>query len=212
MQILPPSLNEYQTKWYVNPNINGIKGQFYLTKNCKEPEYLMAWLDQLYTLENSMESYNGVANVEKALSLENGAYSTRALSTEEAETVSPFFRSFFSNNMPSAYMMSDYSSGKLMMTQIEKDQTATVELYRSAGILNDKFWPRPYYANEDATRLGELRTDIFNTVNQYRANWVCGQSDIDADWEEYIRSLKSMGIEELISIMQKTYDTFQANK
>ena len=63
-------------------------------------------------------------------------------------------------------------------------------------------------ALESASRLSELRTDISNTVAMYKANWVMGVSDIDAEWDGYINALKKMGIEEYVSIIQAEYDQF----
>ena len=37
-----------------------------------------------------------------------------------------------------------------------------------------------------------------------------GNSDIDADWDSYLKSLNSMGLEEFVQILQKTYDNFLA--
>jgi putative aldouronate transport system substrate-binding protein len=76
------------------------------------------------------------------------------------------------------------------------------------GIMNNEVWPRPYFTADGAQRINELRTDIVNTTTQMRARWISGQADIDATWDDYKASLNRMGLQEFISILQKSYDIF----
>lgn len=39
-------------------------------------------------------------------------------------------------------------------------------------------------------------------------DFITGVRDIDADWDEYINTLKSMGIEEAIAMCQTAYDNY----
>ena len=80
------------------------------------------------------------------------------------------------------------------------------EVYKD--YMTKEYWPRPYFSEEDSSRISELRTDIFNTVNEKKAAWVTGKADINADWDKYVESLNNMGLEEYIDILQKTYDNF----
>ena len=76
--------------------------------------------------------------------------------------------------------------------------------------LTDEPWPRPYFSGESSTRLAELRTDIFTTLNLKRAEWVTGVSDIDAEYDAFVEDMKKMGIEEFIAIMQDAYDAYNS--
>ena len=77
--------------------------------------------------------------------------------------------------------------------------------------LNQDVWPRPYTASEDQDRLKELRTDIFNLVNEKRADWITGKSDIDAEWDQFQADLITAGIDEFVEIMQSAYDFWYDN-
>ncbi|MBD2844158.1 hypothetical protein IDH44_03075 [Paenibacillus sp. IB182496] len=210
--ILPPVVEGYQPKFYLNPAyLTGSKGQFELTSNSKNPEILMAFIDQFYLMENLLEAYNGVANEDPRLTLDNGVYKVNTIPATELANIPSPFRNYFSNNLPGAVLESDYMSGKIEMSATDQLKGQTYALYDEAGVINSEVWPRPYLDPEDATKLNEMRTDIFNTVSKFRASWVTGQSDIDQEWDGYLSSLQSMRVDELTAIMQKTYDNYMSN-
>jgi putative aldouronate transport system substrate-binding protein len=37
-------------------------------------------------------------------------------------------------------------------------------------------------------------------------SWILGNGDVEADWDEYIAQIKSMGWDELLGVMQSAYD------
>ncbi len=115
--IVPPTVEGYTPSCYVNPAfMSGSKGQFEVTSNCENPELLMAFIDKFYLMENTLEAYNGIANEELKLTLEDGVYETHTLTAEQsAELGSNAFRLYFSNNIPGGILESDYESGKIIM-------------------------------------------------------------------------------------------------
>ena len=88
----------------------------------------------------------------------------------------------------------------------DQDKLDSYHLYYD--ILNKEIWPRPYFTDDLSYRATELRTDIFNTVSQMKARWITGQGDVEAEWDGFISNLKTMGIEEYISLYQQAYDVY----
>jgi len=66
------------------------------------------------------------------------------------------------------------------------------------------------YLEEDTKRSDELKYATSEYVNDMFAKFILGREDIDAKWEEYKETLRSLGVEELIEIQQRAYDN--ANK
>ncbi|WP_168120902.1 hypothetical protein [Paenibacillus sp. HB172176] len=211
--ILPPVVEGYQPKFYLNPAyLSGSKGHFELTSHSKNPEILMAFIDQFYLMETTLEAYNGIANEDPRLTLNNDVYKVNSIPAEElSKYAKNTFRNYFQNNLPGSVLESDYKNGRVEMSAADKVKGETYELYDKAGVINTEVWPRPYLDPDDAAKLNEMRTDIFNTVSKYRAAWVTGQSDIDKEWDSYLNSLKSMKVDDLVAIMQKTYDNFMSH-
>ena len=68
------------------------------------------------------------------------------------------------------------------------------------------------YTDEQAAYVASNQTMLNNYVEQMISEFILGTSDIndDATWNGYIQTLKSMDLDNYISIMQSAYDTQQA--
>ena len=53
-----------------------------------------------------------------------------------------------------------------------------------------------------------MKVDMQKLIEEKRGNWVSGKGDIDAEWEDYVNTLKSMGMDKYVEYHQKAYDTF----
>ena len=62
------------------------------------------------------------------------------------------------------------------------------------------------YSPDEQTVLDRRFTDINTYVDQMRAQFITGVSDLDRDWAEYERTINAMGIQEVIRIIQASYD------
>lgn len=75
----------------------------------------------------------------------------------------------------------------------------------------EKFPDLPYYTPEDAERLSFLTSTIDTYVQEMMAAFISGNSDIDAEWDDYISTLENMGAAELEDIYTATYQAFAGN-
>lgn len=57
-----------------------------------------------------------------------------------------------------------------------------------------------------------IKSDIMGQALQMTARWISGESDVDADWDSYVETLNRIGVETYVSIYQKAYDQYLANK
>jgi putative aldouronate transport system substrate-binding protein len=62
-------------------------------------------------------------------------------------------------------------------------------------------------SQEDTEELSNLQTDITKTINAKRSDWIMN-GFTDADWDEYIKSLDSYGLEDMLAIFQKYLDAY----
>ena len=64
------------------------------------------------------------------------------------------------------------------------------------------------YSAKDTSQLAVLQANITNITDNYWSLWMTGQSDIDSDWDSYVKSIKAAGLEEDLNIRQKAYDSY----
>lgn len=208
--LAPVAVEGYETSWYMHPGVAGVKTRFAVTRSCENVDVLMAWIDLFYSYENSVrikygEESDGRYSIVDGAVVDNGLDS--ATLTELKETA-PRLLSDILSNLPIALTASDYAEGRLVKSGSSLNTQAAYDVYEQ--YLNDEIWPRPYFSAEVSTRLGELRTDIFSLVNQKKADWITGNGDIEAEWDAYCESLKKMGVDELVKLMQDAYDNYLA--
>lgn len=206
--IEPVKVDGYEPSWYRHPGRLGGKGMFSLTRSVDNADVLMHWIDTFYSLENTIEIYNGLEG-DGRLEIEDGKYKFITPDKEIKEQLDeekPVFGSLsFFDNLPVAYTVADYED-KIILSAAQSIFQSNYAIYKD--YMTTEYWPRPYFAEEDTTRINELRTDIFNTVSEKKAAWVTGKSDINADWDNYVESLNNMGLDEFVGLLQKTYDNF----
>lgn len=61
------------------------------------------------------------------------------------------------------------------------------------------------FSEDDLLRASVLRADIESYVDQMKARFITGVESLD-NWDKYVSQLKEMGIDEYMSIQQKSYD------
>ena len=66
----------------------------------------------------------------------------------------------------------------------------------------------PYlnYTDEESKTISTLTTDIRSYVNQYFAQVVTGDLTLEDSWEDYLNTLNQMGLEQMFSIYQASYE------
>lgn len=205
--LAPVAVEGYETSWYMHPGVSGVKTRFAVTRSCENVDVLMAWIDMFYSYESSVRIKWGEES-EGRYSIVDGALVENKLDKDTANQLKETHPTMMQliSNLPIAVTAGDYSEGRIVKSGAALNTQAAYDVYKD--YLNDEIWPRPYFSGDVSTRLGELRTDIFSLVNQKKADWITGNSDIEAEWDDYCASLKKMKVDELVQLMQDAYDGY----
>ena len=207
VQLEPVAVEGYEARWYRHPGRLGGKGQFSLTRSCKNPEVLMHWIDLFYSLENTVAINYGEESDGRWTRHSDGRYEFFTLpaeKTEELQVAAPLFYELFTN-VPGAFTAKDFEE-RIVLSSIQATYQESYAVYEE--YMTDEFWPRPYVADTDVSRLAELRTDIFHIVTEKREAWVTGINDINAEWNDYLKLMDKIGVEEFLDILQRNYDHY----
>lgn len=207
VQIEPPSVKGYETRWYIHPGIMGTKGVFEVTRSCENVDILMHWIDLFYTFDNSLMTRYGYEEDGRYVVNADGKVEVQTLKPDVIENLEETVPTLYDliNRFPMAFTAEDYAE-RIALSGDSATYQENYALYKK--YITDEGWPRPYIALEDANKAAELRTDIFNTITQKRAAWITGSGDINAEWDAYLESMDKMGVKEFTEIYQRAYDAF----
>lgn len=206
--MVPPKVDGYDACWYVNPSVVASKDRFYITDKCQYPDVVCKLMDYFYDFDNAFEVEYGAEEDGRWYTDENGMKVVKSdLSMAEMSDIDAKTPTLL-DLVPRMLHALNKEGYENVINDDFKSYSTAWDTYTDAGVLNQEIWPRPYYSNEDANKVYQLTTDIFYQVDTYRARWITGQGDIDAEWDEYISKLEQLGVNDMVTIMQRAYDSY----
>ncbi len=177
------------------------KGWFLLSHKNPYPEISMRWIDYLYEPDFSLQWSRGPWGVGLDR-LDDGTIVF--IEPPSGMSYNEFRFSISPGGATGWSVLND------MYDQIVLDPASTKKLnedwpmYRPHAV--EEAWPDLFFTPNEEERLSTLTTDIHNYVQQMKARWMVGELDVDATWDDFGRTLRRMGVEELVSIWQTAYD------
>ncbi|MBQ8358909.1 MAG: extracellular solute-binding protein [Oscillospiraceae bacterium] len=207
--IVPPAAMEgVDVNWFYMAGANGTPSQaFFVFKDCENVDILMAWIDQFYSWEVTQRNYYGEFGSAWCMETAEGKVLELTPNDDAQEANFKVNSKLYEilGNLPRAVTAEDFEK------RIEKNDTmlsrdTAYELYKD--VINDEPWPKPFFDAEDTDRLNEILTDVYQVMRNNRANWITGRTDVDAEWDQYIQQLKDIGIDEVVEILQTSYDRY----
>ncbi len=207
--IAPVKVSGYEAAWFVDPIMKNTKASFGISKNCKEPEFLLAWFDRMLNLDNSVRYHYG-EQLEEWDFTDDGHYEFLRLTEGEKakqDEESPSLKTITEAGLtlPSCFTVEDYEK-KIYLYADQQFAMDAYKLYESS--LAKESWPRPYYSLEQRDDIDKVRTDVMNLVATKKAQWVTGAADIDAQYDQFVKDLETMGVNKMVAAMQAAYDVY----
>lgn len=86
-------------------------------------------------------------------------------------------------------------------------QAAVEKALRDVDELTEPF-PDLTFPSDVASTFSVLREDLRNIVKSYKSQFILGEKDIDASWDQYLSDLEKAGVERFVSIAQDAYDSY----
>lgn len=98
-----------------------------------------------------------------------------------------------------------------MITDEKMIYSGSAVIEKELRTMDELIYPYPDLIYEDNSRVSVLKEDVGNVIVSYKASFILGEKDIDAEWDKYLSDLKAAGIEELLAMEAEAYASF-ANK
>lgn len=173
-----------------------------ISASCASPELAMAWLDYWYS-EDGILLYNfGLEGTDYTLDENNTPVFTEAvINNEFGLSASNYMRcrcafgtmSSLMLRYRTAYLNSDLVNEAWDVWTSNLDGTMAI----SSNVT---------MTTEQKEAEGYKASDILTYANQMIAQFAIGDADIETQWDSYVETLVSMGIEDCIALKQEAYD------
>ncbi len=176
---------------------NVTRGTFAVTKNCREPERLVAWVNTLYTEAGGILMQAGQENEEYFWN-EDGKWEWMADVNTVANSILPDATISEGGAVPGLFTADfqekyDDSSTAFLVGEMRRIRQWTVMPF-----------PLVTLSREDAARIGELHGAIAPFAEARMAAFVTGDTPLnDETWQAFCEGVRQRGIEEEIALWQK---------
>ena len=78
--------------------------------------------------------------------------------------------------------------------------------YRENGVVCQEGLVNTPALPEETEILNRYLADIQKYYNETMANWICGNGDIEAEWDTYVQHMYDMGLQQVLDVYQAQYD------
>ena len=190
------------------------RGRCVVTAVAKNPALVCAWLDQMYDPIQSPQNNWGTYGedddfdiFEMSKNAEGGDMLKHAplgdaspVEVREAEAVGG----------PLA-VLDEYYDKYVTCPDDAQYRLDWIEDYFTPDMHTEYVYPNVFMNREDTEELSNLQADIQKTINAKKSDWIMN-GFTDADWDEYLKSLDSYGLEDYLKIYQEYLDAYYAEQ
>lgn len=203
-EVLPPLMGTGGQRLWGQGDKWIFRNQLAITSSAKNPEVLVRWIDGLYEPEMSYQvCYGPLGSVTEKTA--DGSYQYMKISSGKTET--DVRNAETVSGLPYC-IMPDFND------KIIGDPGARIKQEADREVIpyvTKEPYPDVWKTQEEGKETAMIKGDIEKLVNEKRAQWITGQSDIDSDWDAYLVSLKKMQLEKYVEINQQAADRYFSN-
>ena len=92
-----------------------------------------------------------------------------------------------------------------MLTEFVRNYASAQALYQESGWNPDEVIPKLLYTAEETEAISEIRTTLLDYVKASTANFLAGNTDIDAGWEDFVAQCHTIGLDDVLSVVNEVY-------
>ena len=152
-------------------------------------------IDAFYDTDMSVESWYGTDYVEKT-----GDKTYKIKEEKYNLTMSP-------SQLMASYIPADVTiEGDIDAEEQQQADEPYKPYYEHYDHVKDTMPAYVKTPTSQATTLSNLNTTLMNYVMTSTANWIQGNSNIDDEWDSYVKKLETAGLDKQIQIWQDAYD------
>lgn len=202
-QYVPVMPFETNGEYYSTGRAYAVPGMFSITSACQNPELAIQWADLFYDQEYGKITWMGTDGVSYQYN-DDGTWDW--LYPDGCETVMDvrghhtlLFSCGWNWVCPDDwFMINDISEAPM-----NKHRAMIAENYPGACRVA---LPTLYYSENDLKEMAILSADLNAYESEMFAKFVVGEADIETQWDEFTKTLNTIGAQKLVSIVQNAYN------
>lgn len=181
-----------------------------VTSTDKNPILTARWVDELYEPQQSIQDNWGTYGDTKNDNVfEMSGSMLKHLTIKSG--VAPFELRMKTNlGGPLAVMNSYYGKYSTM----PGDAEARLKVIQNTYVPDMKaknIYPPVFLDMDTTNRITQIETDLVSYAEGKKAEWLM-KGGADAQWNEYMSKMNSLGLSELLQLKQKGYDSYTQNQ
>ena len=183
-------------------------GSFVICDGAKNTETLIKWVDYFYsqegaellflvdeklynTDENGVRSYNDYVTKNP-----DGLTLTQVISQNTC---------WSGGNCPAILLNNVFIGGETMPIPMAAAKAMLPYLPK-------EIWEPLFFTVDQNDEMTPILTDLSACVKEYRAAFIGGTKDIDAEWDNYVNEINKMRVDRYLEIVQESLDSHDADK
>ncbi len=202
-----PVMNAGDTSYNFSGRSAGVTSSAaFITTSCKTPELAVMWLDMLYGGDGMMLANYGIEG--EAYNMVDG-YPTLV----EYITRNPDGKSInvalaeFSMGCSSFPFWNDTGVREQRMLSYPVQRQIGLEM---ANMSNDGCVPRISLTADETTEYASIISEVQTYVQEMTLAFLLGEADIESGFEDYMQTLKDLGVEDAIAIQDAALQRYYA--
>ncbi len=191
--------------------IGGLEvGRMVVTSADNDPALTAKWVDELYKPQQSIQDNWGTYGDTKNDNIfEMSGNMLKHLTIKSG--VAPYELRMKTNlGGPLAVLNSYYGKYSTMPSDAE----ARIKVINDTYVPDMKaknIYPPVFMEMDTTNRITQIETDLVSYAEGKKAEWLM-KGGVDAQWNEYLGKMNSLGLSELLQLKQKGYDSYMQNQ
>lgn len=187
---------------YVSGYLSGL-GSGMITKECEIPEAMTAWFNYAYTMTGAYEYFLGIEGESYTIDSDGHVQLSEIITNHpelEQEQAHLRYSYYSGGGNPGLATDETFKGGETHIISLrgcDNFRPATEKL---------TIWENFPLTAEQSEVINGTKGDIDAVYAEYRAAFITGTKDIDADWDEYLERLETAGLSEFLATYQEAYD------
>jgi len=183
------------------------KASAVITEDCNNPELAAKFLNFCYS-QNGHRTINfGEEGVSYNMVGDVPTYTDEVMKNPNGLSVAVAMTHWGRGNMSGAFVQDPNYIIQYYETEQQKE---ALSIWNDESDSQKTLIPPITLTEEESKRYTVLNGQVDTYIKEQRAKFITGEGDVQTEWDSYIETLKSLGIEEMISIYQAALERYNA--